>query len=169
MLDLLYLKKIELLASNHINEEFYNSNDEHAQIVLTSMVRYSKNIVRVYCGNMCTDVSNDPTYLNEIKIYLTERKGSIYILLCDYKDHFKEKPIYKLLSQYPLEQVQIKTTKTLLLYNGNPVHFTVSDDLAFRFETDIVKKMARGNFNDREGAKMLTEKFDNLFLNASSI
>ena len=164
MPELSYLEKIEFLASNAINEEFYNSNEEHAQIVLTAMVRYSKEKVRIFCGNMCTDVSNDPKYLNEIKLFLSERRGFMEILFCEYKDHFKDQPIYKLLNQYPQEQVKIKTINTLLMYNGKPVHFTVSDNKSFRFETDTLEKTARGNFYDPDSAKMLSEEFDKLFI-----
>jgi hypothetical protein len=168
MTDTFYAEKIEFLAANRIKEEFFNSNDNHAQIVLTSMVRHAKKNVNIYCGNMCTDVSNDKVYLDEIESFLEDRKGSINILLCDYNDNFKQKDIYNLLSKYIPNQVQIKRTKKILLYNNNPIHFTVSDDNAYRLETDITAKMARGNFNDPESVIMLKSHFDSLFNDTSS-
>jgi hypothetical protein len=167
--DLPYSEEIEYLASNHIDREFFNASDEHAQIVLTSMVRHTKEDLKIYCGNLCTDVSNDIVYLEEIQNFLSDRKGTMEILLCDYQDGFKSKPIYQLLSQYPSNQVKIKTTKTLLFFNNKPIHFTVADKESFRIETDIEKKMARGNFNDPESGKMLSKKFDLLFQTATLI
>lgn len=164
-----YTEYIEHLASNSINEEFFNSSELHAQIVLTSMVRHARTKIRILSGNMCSEISNNPTYLNEVKSFLAERSGSIDILFCDSQDHFKTTEIYKLLSNFIPEQVRIKTTKTRLVIGEKPIHFSVADDTAFRLETDIEKRMARGNFNDTVNGKMLSERFDSLFATAISI
>ncbi len=163
MTDSLYAENIDFLAANKKDEEFFNSSEAHAQIVLSSMVKYSNKDVNIYCGNMCTDVSNDPTYLKEIKSFLDDRNGTINVLLCDYNDSFKEKEIYKLLSAYIPLKVKVKKTKKVLLFNNKPVHFTISDSSAFRLETDIDAKMARGNFNDPNSAIKLNEYFFTLF------
>lgn len=164
-----FAEYIERLASSSINEEFFNSNESHAQIVLTSMVRHAKKKIRIFSGNMCSEVSNNLTYLNEVKSFLAERSGSLDILFCDSQDHFKTTEIYRLLSDFIPDQVKIKTTKTLLVIGEKPIHFTVADETAFRLETDIEKRMARGNFNDQATGKMLSERFDSLFANALSI
>lgn len=158
-----YSEHIEHLAANSIDEEFFNSNELHAEIVLTSMIRHAKQKVKIFSGNMCSDVSNNPNYLNEIKSFLFDRKGTLEILFCDGKDRFKETEIYRILNQFIPDQVQIKTTKTLLLFEDKPIHFTVADDTAFRLETDIEKRMARGNFHDPDSGQMLSKRFDSLF------
>ena len=143
-----------------INEDFFNTSDEHAQIVLTAMMHYAKKEVNIYCGNLCTDVSNNPDYLNEIKSFVDDRNGSIKIILCDYKEDLKKKPIYEQFKDH--NKVVFKKTNSRLIYNRKPVHFTIVDQLAYRLETDIKKKIARGNFNDPQAAASLHNYFEAL-------
>ena len=86
----------------------------------------------------------------------------INILLTDYNDAFASMPVKELLDKYP-DQVSIKRYGGKVSYKGKPVHFTVSDDRAFRLETDIVNRMAFGNFNSEAQAKTLKALFEELF------
>ena len=71
-------------------------------------------------------------------------------------------PVAKLLTEYPF-QVSIKKYPGKVFYNGHPSHFTVTDDKAFRLETDIENHMAFGNFNSPSQAIALREVFDKIF------
>ena len=59
----------------------------------------------------------------------------------------------------PVPRVKHKTVKQ----NGKDVHFTVSDDRAYRFETDVENHLAKGNFKDEEYSKELENIFRQVF------
>lgn len=112
---------------------------------------------------MSSDVSNNPEYCYAIKNFLeTDRAHVIKIILTDYTDDFSHTEIAKLLSRYP-SQVSVKKYDGRVLYKGEPAHFTVSDDCAFRLETDIKERMAFGNFNSPVQAIELRNLFDKIF------
>lgn len=161
--DLIYANYIDRIASEKKNEEFYNSNSEHATIVLSAMFRYASNEVNVFCTDLTSDVSNSDAYLIAVESFL-EKGGKINALLTDYKaDEFPTKRIHSLLSKH-WKQVVLKTTNKKIIYRDNAVNFTVADGTSFRFETDIENRKAKGNFNDPEEAKILNNVFNQVFL-----
>jgi hypothetical protein len=170
LIDAIYQKKIEELASEGKNEVFYNSSEAHATAVLTSMVRHSHNEIKILCGSMCSEVSNDQEYMKELALFL-DRNGKLKIILAKYneQDNFRQKPIYKLLKPYIDGQVIIKKIDSTISYKGSPAHFTVADNKAFRLEIDIEKRIAFGNFNDPKSVQSLSDMFNNVFENAKPL
>lgn len=164
MKDLLYLNYIDSLAKEAKNEEFFNSSEEHAKIVLTAIMRYAKRYVNIYCESMMSEVSNNEEYLKVVQGFL-EKGGNMNILLNNYDENIVNKGIYKILSYYPnkIKIKKIEDPANKIKYNGNPVHFTVADGKAFRLETDIVNKKAWGNFNDPVDGKVLDDVFYRVF------
>lgn len=165
MKDLLYLNYIDSLAKEAKNEEFFNSSEEHAKIVLTAIMRYAKQYVNIYCGSMMSEVSNNEEYLNVVQDFL-EKGGIMNVLLNNYDENLVDKGIYKILSLYPnkIKIKEIKDSTNIIKYNGNPVHFTVADGKSFRLETDIINKKAWGNFNNPVDGKVLDDIFHKVFL-----
>ena len=162
-LDSIYAKEIFRLAENVTDKIFYNSSTEHAVIVHQALMKTAKQYVDIFSCSMCSEISNNEDYLNYMKDFLNGGKDrKINILLTNYDENFSSMPVYKLLSDYP-EQVAIKKFTGIVNYQGKPAHFTVSDDRAFRLETDIEKHMAFGNFNSEVSAKNLREVFDKMF------
>jgi hypothetical protein len=159
-----YATNIERLASGKINEIFYNSCEAHALIVLKNLIRNAESYVKSLCGNMCSEISNDEEYLNIVENFLRNNpQGKFSILFDSYEEGFLEKPIAKLLSKFS-SQVEIRQLKSgRIMYQGSPIHFSVSDDRAFRIETDIEKKMAWGNYNDIGKANVFSSVFDKFF------
>ena len=161
----LYQEEIRSLAVNRTNKIFYNSNDVHAAIVLSEMIKNAKDHIDIFCQNMCSEVSNSKEYLDAMESFLSsDSSRKVRIILADYKEDVKNKPIYKLLSEFP-DQVTIKRTGEgfWLKLNDKLVNFTVTDDVAYRLEVDIDKKMAMGNFNDPERVKPMVNTFDQVF------
>ena len=166
-IDKKYAEKINKLAENGgTNAVFYNSNERHAAIVLHALVKNASDYIKILCCNMCTDVSNNQDYLNALDSFLSGNENrKIQILLVNYNDIFIKQPIARLLARYS-GQVSVKRmvdTNTDICLNGRPVHFTVSDNRAFRLETDIEKKMAYGNFKDEYNAQILCSVFERYF------
>lgn len=158
-----YASEIFKLAEGKEDKIFYNSSAEHASIVHQALAKYATDYIYIFSSSMCTDVSNNPEYCNSIKTFLAANKEhSIRIILTDYTSNFQNTNIAKLLANYPL-QVSVKKYDGCVMYKGAPAHFTVSDNRAFRLETDIKERMAFGNFNSPEQAQELKDIFERIF------
>ena len=158
-----YAEKIFKLAEEKTDEIFFNSSADHAVIVHQALMGNATDYVDIFSSSMCSEISNNPEYCRLVSAFLkADKKRRINIILTDYEDGFMMMPIAKTLLQYPL-QVRIKRYGGKALYKGEPAHFTVSDDRAFRLETDIEKHMAFGNFNSRRQATDLKGLFDKIF------
>lgn len=165
----IYEEKIFQLAKNQTNEMFYNSSSEHAIIVHQALVRYAEKYVYIFSSSMCSEVSNNPMYVEYIKNFLAgSQDRRIKIILTEYSESFPDRPIAKVLAQYS-RQVEIKRYNGLMMYKEKPAHFTVSDDRAFRLETDIEKQMAFGNFNSPNQANDLKNVFNEVFSSEAAI
>lgn len=158
-----YAANIFKLAEEKKDEIFYNSSAEHASIVHQALAKNATQYIDIFSSSMCTDVSNNPDYCNLIRTFLdADKKRTIKIILTNYTDNFLHTDIAKLLAQYP-SQVSIKSYGGIVKYKGAPAHFTVSDDRAYRLETDIYERMAFGNFNSPAQAKELKSVFEKIF------
>ena len=159
-----YAEKIFKLAKDRVNEVFYNSSPEHAIIVHQALVQNADSYVYIFSSSMCTEVSNNPEYCEIVKRFLSgSEKRKIKIVLTHYeKENFPEKPIAKVLALFP-SQVEVRKFDGQVEYKGKPAHFTVSDDRAFRLETNIEDQMAFGNFNSPDQATDLKKVFENVY------
>jgi len=158
-----YAEDIFRLAKGPEDKVFYNSSAEHAVIVHQALVKYAKEYIYIFSSSMCTEISNNPEYCQYMRDFLDlDGTHKIHIVLTDYNDAFKNMPIAKLLADYPM-QVIVKQFNGKVMYNGQPAHFTVTDDRAFRLETNIKEHMAFGNFNSPDQAKVLRETFEQIF------
>lgn len=158
-----YAEKIFQLAKDKTDEVFYNSSSEHAIIVHQALVQNAENYVYIFSSSMCSEVSNNQEYVDMVNKFLADSQNhKIKIILTDYSEDFLNNPIAKVLAKYS-RQVEIKRYDGQVMYKKQPAHFTVSDDRAFRLETDIEKRMAFGNFNSPTQAKDLKNIFDKVF------
>ena len=158
-----YAEKIFQLAKDKTDEVFYNSSSEHAIIVHQALVQNAESYVYIFSSSMCSEVSNNTEYVEIVKNFLSNNQNhNIKIILTDYSEDFPKSPIAEVLAKHS-KQVEIKKYDGKVMYNGNPVHFTISDDRAFRLETNIEKRMAFGNFNSPHQAKGLKEIFNTIF------
>ena len=166
----MYSQKVDHFALTESKEDFYNSGNKHALIVLKTMAKYAKNKIKIFAGNLCTEISNDEEYISYLKTF-TENGGVIEILLCDYESgstHF-EKKIYKFISKHS-KNIKIKTTnEQVSIGDIKNVHFTVVDTKMYRLEIDIDKKIAKCNFNDELTSRQFENKFDLMFLNSQEL
>ncbi|MCM1169746.1 MAG: hypothetical protein NC324_07405 [Bacteroides sp.] len=160
----IYAANIFKLAEERKNELFYNSSAEHAGIVHQALVKNASDYIDIFCSNLCSEISNTPEYCRLVDDFLKQdAKHTISILLTDYTEAFTHTEIVGVLKKYPL-QVTVKQYDGQVAYKNRPVHFTVSDDRAFRLETDIEQRMAFGNFNAPKQAISLRDTFNRVFL-----
>lgn len=168
LFDILYADDIEHLASKKINEEVYNSNDVRAYAIMTSMFRHAGNKVEIVCSADCTELSDDPEFIEALDGFLDFRKGRLEIILCDSIEKLMQHKVFETLSKYA-SQVSIEITDKKFYYNGREVHFAVADGMAFRIETDIKEKLSRANFNYPEGARRLSRYFNEMHVYAQKV
>lgn len=158
-----YAEKIFRLAEEKTDELFYNSSADHAIIVHQALVKNATDYVDIFSSSMCSEISNNPEYCRLVEAFLkADKRHRINIVFTDYEEGFTTMPIAKALLKYPL-QVRIRRFDGQALYKEKPAHFTVSDDRAFRLETDIEQHMAFGNFNSPKQATDLKGLFDKIF------
>lgn len=158
-----YAEEIFEAAQKKEDKIFYNSSEDHAIIVHQALAKYAESYIDILSSSMCTEISNNNDYLAYIKEFL-EKSAShrINIILLNYNEAFLSSPIAGILKKFPL-QATVKRFGGQVMYNNKPVHFTVTDDRAFRIETDIEKHMAFGNFNSPTQAISLKNKFEKIF------
>jgi len=160
-----YRKYVRRLAEARSSEIICNADKDHATILLTELVRNSENNLRILCKNMDPEVTGDTYYINAMTEFLDKENSEVKILMTDhYKDEsiFNTSKIYDLFKKYK-DKITLKYIKedelNLVSIDGELLNFTLSDDAAFRFETDVDNNMALGCFNDRETVNVLNEKF----------
>ena len=166
ILNAIYSDHLFDLAKNKKDEVFFNSSFDHAKVVHQALAKYAEKYIYIYSRSLCSEISNNQEYCQYILEFLeSSTDNQIKIILTDYDaDNLKGKPIAKILAKFP-NQVQLKSYKGKVWYEGKPVNFTVTADRAFRLETDIENYRAFGNFNSPEQAQGLRNTFDKLFNN----
>jgi hypothetical protein len=157
------------LARNNENRVFLNSDERHALVVLVEIFKQAKDTVRIFAGNLCEHVGNEPDYIEAVSDFI-ERGGKIRILLnkADEKS-MKSSNLFKRLAFYEDNQNDVVVKKTTaepyFMQDGNKnyVHFTIADENAYRIETDIENRTAVCNMNNPDIAKAYIAIFDEIF------
>jgi glycogen synthase len=164
-----YRNYVKHLAEKHSSKIIYNADKDHAVILLSELIKNSKESVRIVCKNMDPDVTGKPDYLKAMKSFLDKDGTEVKILMTDYykdKSIFDNSEIFSLLKKYK-NQVELKyveeSDSDSVYIDGKLINFTTSDYTAFRVETDVENNMAFGNFNDRKNVEMLNKVFFTLF------
>jgi len=167
-----YRENIKWLAKNRIDEVFYNSNEDHAVVILSELIKNSERYVHIVCENMNPRVTSKLDYLNAVQEFLSNDKHrEIKILLTDYDKSFDKSKIADLLRRYK-DQVSIKCfepEEKIFNEDDSPVNWTVADNRAFRLEENTDECMAFGNFNDPYLAGNLNESFDFFFKDSKEV
>jgi hypothetical protein len=157
-----YTNYVELMAREYQDKVFFNSGPIHAAIVMSRIFKYSKDIVRIYCGGFDGVVSNYDEYLEYLSGFLKEG-GRLKILAQEDRSKGPGK-IFKVLKRFP-NSVQMYRTSTKVIFKDTqqPLHFTVGDDRMVRLEVGIDNYAAQVNLGNKEEASMLINIFDGIF------
>lgn len=170
-----YREFIQMLSEKSDSRIFLNKGPEHAKIVLEQIFRQSKEIVRIFAGNLTRIVGDDPAYISALSDFV-ERGGKVRILLNDYKEELaKESNLYMRLAYFKHldKDIIVKTTTAKPYRTTDPeqkeIHFTTGDDKAYRIGTDIESRTAEGSMNNPEEVAKMANFFDKLFDREDSI
>lgn len=154
-----YREKIFRLAKGKKDQLFYNSSPEHAKIVHLAIIQNASRYVNILCSSMCSEISNNKEYCTSVDRFLSVPEHQMNIVFTDYDSSFHKKPIAGIFRRHKTN-VTIKKFDGHILLDRNEVHFTISDDRAFRLENNIQEHIAYGNFNNVAVASSLNEKFN---------
>lgn len=153
-----YIDFVEPKAREGQDELFFSSGPFQAGVVISRIFKYSKDIVRIYCGDLIQTFFIDEEYLMYLRRFLV-RGGKLIILS---KQDFTECPekIFKVLMKFPY-QVEMRRTSSNVIYNPTeqPLYFIIGDNKMTRIE---LGKTARFNFGNEADAKMFIEIFDEI-------
>lgn len=160
---------VHTLARNSEDRIFLNSDEDKAVVVLVQLIQNAQQELRIFAGNLCNQVGDNPDYIIAISEFV-ERDGKIKILLNKYDSSCaKNSNLFKRLAYYSAQgkNIFVKKTNTKPYRTSDTekkeIHFTVSDHVAYRIETDIEKRTAECNFNSPQVAKGIADFFDGLF------
>lgn len=169
-----YSDFVRSLARSGENRTFLNSDEDKAVAVMVNLFHVSDEEVRIFAGNLCNKVGDNPDYIIALSEFI-EKGGKLFILLNDFNEEMaKSSNLFKRLAYYvsisedpenPSVKIR-KTTATPWLANDtqkNPVHFAVGDKKAYRIETDTKHRTAICNFNNPPVAEGIANFFDTLF------
>lgn len=160
-----YKKDIVKLARKKIDKTVYNTNSSLVKTTMQAMMRYAKGYVRIFTSfPRFIGLSLDSQYVELVDRFLRKSKGRLYVLLTDFPEcgFFKGYGNMDVFDCYR-SQVSIKSLQGRFLLSGEEVNFEVSDDRAYRLETNVVLRMAHANFNLPKTALTLRRKFDEEF------
>lgn len=167
-----YKKAVQYMASEQVDTEFGNKGNQHAAIVLSNMLKYSKESFKIFSGSFNKDVTNDQEFIGELQSFL--ESGKTFQLYLEKYPQDNEiigalKLVFDAQTKNP-EAVQVKeATQTFkddlsrIFREGKPYHFAIADSKAFRIEIDAKEYKATCNFNDPRTAEKLTNIFNDHF------
>lgn len=169
-----YKEYVQMLSEKSDNRIFLNKGKDHALIVIECIFRQSKESIRIFAGNLCRTVGNEPEYITALSNFI-DRGGSVHILLNDFDDDLaKKSDLYKRLAYFKSLNKDIIVKKTTAKpyfvadEEQKEVHFTVGDKKAYRIETDIEQRTAQCCMNNPVVASQIADFYDNLMSNQST-
>lgn len=163
-----YLESVEELAREGSEVVFFNSNCQHASIVMGTIFKFSKDTINIFAGNLQHDFCQSERYITELEEFI--KRGSKIQILLDELDgeQLPESKISKILLRYMFafpEKVIIKRTNFNVVDDetDQKVHFTTSDNKTYRIENDTMNFTAKCCFNDQKQVSSLNDIFNNIF------
>ena len=149
---------------------FNNHGVNHASIVMATILRNSKDTVRILTGDFGGKVSHHEDYLNALIQFIASGKrleilltrptnieNSIISNILTNSIVSNSKNIFvRKISEQGLQVLKRRT-------NDQNLHFTVGDEKMYRIESDASTYQTIGCFNDSIRAKELNQLFDECF------
>jgi hypothetical protein len=173
--DSAYMLFLEEAALKKEQQIFAHTGHTQTSIVISLIFKYSKDIVRIYAGNLIGIVSNTDFYLQSLNAFL-EKGKKLKLLLEDFPD--KSSNAYNiLLSRAELFPSQVEIRKldkaaSIVLKehpNGDVSHFVVGDDNMFQLDKNRRNYQGVASFNNHDLTSQLIKIFDNAFKSTSSV
>lgn len=167
-----YLESVEDLAKENSSVVFFNSDFNHAAIVMGTIFKYSNDTLKIFAGNLQHDFCQSDRYIFELESFI-KRGEKVQILFDELNgDKLPDSKISNILKKYLIafpHKIEIRKTMVMVVDSKTKqkVHFTTADNKSYRIENDTVNFTAKCCFNDSEKAKSLNLLFDKIFQDAN--
>lgn len=165
-----YRELLDTLRNGRVNMSITNSGPQHADQLISAIVRSSERELRMFAKNMNGDVHGvkGSTLVDDLRKAVVERGVKVQVLLSDRPEKLSDLLM-------ALVSLREETGKVSIRYAPKPFmdrvidqfkalnYFTVGDDGMYRRQYDSNQQIAVGNFNDPVTAKQLASLFDSAF------
>lgn len=169
-----YDHSVTYLANNCIDMQFNNKGTDHALSVIKNLFNSTEESIIMFSEKLNGAVADKPEFLTALKVYLESDK-SFKLLLEILPSEDEQSEALKLIIKKSKTQssvgYKVLSSEKLLEMRGyfsnknNEVyHFIISDNRAFRIETDRIAFKATCNFNDVEVATDFTDLFNKFYI-----
>ncbi|WP_406683334.1 hypothetical protein N1F78_11635 [Seonamhaeicola sp. MEBiC1930] len=169
-----YSEALDNLAKTKSTDVFRNRDHQHAAILLSKILRYSKNSFILFDDDLKGDIvkHDEVESFRNAVINFISRGGNIKIVISDKdaNDDLAFREFLFILTELFPEQVELKLAKpefkaSMKEIFGEKVNFAVGDTNKFRLETfennskENKTRKAMGSFNDELMASTLFDAF----------
>lgn len=176
-----YETYLENLASESSSDLFCNGGVEYASILMSVLLKNTKNIVRIYCKGFRPNLITREPYWSALKKYLEESRHQIMVLIQS-SDCIEQRPLRYLQKIKEERRAKNHEDNTIMVKRispqarseiskiyGQDCNFAVFDDDKFRYEYDPEGFKAYGSFNQPETCGKLATVFDKIFQDENSV
>tara|TARA_R110002050_G_scaffold4573_5_gene22187 strand:- start:1952 stop:2527 length:576 start_codon:yes stop_codon:yes gene_type:complete len=173
-----YSNALDNLARIKSTDIFPNKNHQHAAIVLSKMLKYSKNSFVLFDDDLKGDIvkHDEIESFRDSVIDFISRGGNLKVVISDKSpdDDPSLKNFLNLLIKVFPNQVELKLAtsefkSSMRKIFNEKINFAIGDNNKYRLElfgnnaTDSRTRAARGSFNNKEVSSKLLEAFNSKY------
>lgn len=172
-----YQDYLEYLAKEKSDEIFTNAGKAHASILMSILLKYTRNEVRIFCEGFKPDLVTTEPYWSELNRFLEKRENKISVLV-ESSDYLNDNPLLLLRNKkternndsIKVRLIQEEDKKHIFeSLNTKHCNFAVFDNEKFRLEHIPENYQAIGSFNHPDNCNKLMRLFDASFQNAEDL
>lgn len=162
-----YEDALSQLAERRESHLFFNEGNSHALVVFKTIFKNAKKNVYIVAHDLTNqEVCNNPEYIDSLGEFLKRKDARLNIMLTSVeRDALLNAPVFRKIfdsEAYKSGNVAIFDLHGKKFKAGeDTVHFCFADGQMYRFETDVEKRKAQGNFNDASVVEDLYTYFQN--------
>jgi hypothetical protein len=171
-----YDESVEQLATSKINLEFDNRGAPHALTVISNLFKTTEKSIIMFSEKLNSEVADKDVFLSHLQNYLKSGKSFKLLLETLPSENERSEALNLVIKKSEeensnvfikkLSEEELSEMRSYFTNKDTAYHFIVSDERAFRIETDPVEFKAVCNFNNPEVAKSFTQLFYKFFKEA---
>lgn len=165
-----YRRAIANLARKGTDHIFFNSGDDHARIVFENIFLNANDEIYIVANELLNEeVSNSPSYLDALGVFLNKKKSKLHVMVSNYDpEKAGQSKFFDLIRKHK-DKVELYQMGGKSLYcketvdgveKKEKVHFCVADGRMVRYEYDVEHRRAQCNFKAIDTAKVLVKVFN---------
>lgn len=188
----IFRELVEIWARERINKIYSNAGPHEANIVMSTIFKYSKKSVKIFAKDLNGVISEcdgcDDSFFINLNSFLQQPKSKLEVIIesLPEKKTNQQLRFYNLLLQRaqveqskPVQERKVEFKKaTTEFLNDNkklridelkstvpydPINYAIGDETIFRYQYDSSRKAAKFSFNNENIVNFLKNNFDSYF------